>query len=188
MAANFLSLIKGEGLAVQAIKSLVSQNVPGSQILQQVADMGLTIRPNVGTQIINYLVESYLPAGEYIEALDLDSYPQLNKLPFSVTNMLRNFAYTVEINGTDQFDGGQISKNITISSNQLLTKQQAITAAENISAGDTKSGNVVDGEGTIVSITQNNAGLVTDNNPLGASGVYSPIGYAKVRSPATYES
>ncbi|MDR5730668.1 MAG: hypothetical protein RB191_24930 [Terriglobia bacterium] len=158
--ANFLDIIKGEGLAVQLIRSLIDQDIPGSLILKQVRDAGLGIRTQTGYQVINYLRDVVTPSRAYISYLGLNNLPNVNRLPQSLTKQLRNFAYNVQLRGFNNIDGQLTTKNVTISSNLLLTKQEAIDAAVNMAAGDSKSGGVTGSSGKVVSVFQNSAGLV----------------------------
>lgn len=164
--ANFLDLIKGEGPAVELIKSLVDTVSSGAEILRQVRESGLGISNSTGYQVINYLRDTYLPSTSALKNLANDTLPTINSIPKSVTELLRNFSYKVAVTGSDINTGETRKQYIQISSNQLLTKQQALDAASNIVEQSSKSGGITFDEADVESIQQNNAGLTDTNGQL----------------------
>lgn len=162
--ANILSLLPGEWTAFSFISSLAKEDISSSEILARVAANGLTIRQNTGLNIINYLRNNTIPATKYLNSLNMNVLPSIARIPQSITTQLRNFAYTVSINGVSQFTGEQLEKFITVSTNSLLSKQQALDTALTMASNATQSGGLIPDSGSVVSIQQNSAGLIA---PLG---------------------
>lgn len=159
--ANILDLIKGEGLAVMFIKGLAETALSSTEILSQLRANGLGIRTQTGYNVINYFRNTVQPAGQYTKYLNLNSYPTIARLPLSATSQLRNFSYWIKLTGFDKNSGELSSSNIRVSSNNLLTKQQALDIAVAQAAGG-GSGNSLDGaSGQVTDIYQNSSGLVS---------------------------
>lgn len=158
--ANFLDLIKGEGLAVQFIKSVINTDRSASSILQELSDNGIGIRRQTGLQVINYLRNTALPASNYIDNLTLNSLPSIQRLAKSTTKQLRNFAYKVQLTGFDKFSNQLTKRNVTVSTNQLLTKQQALDIATALGESESQSGGITGSSGQVIEVTQNSDGLV----------------------------
>lgn len=175
--ANFLDIIKGEGLAVQLIKSLVNTGIATSQILQQVRDAGLGIRTQTGYQVVNYLKNISNPGQETLQSISALAYPNIKSIPLSLTKLLRNFSYRVKVSGTHQLTGELVDQYIQISSNQLLTKQAALDQANAIvSVGGTKYP-LKDITSDVTEILQNNAGLISIDSPLNEPPSIRTIGF-----------
>lgn len=178
---NILDILKSENPAVQLIQSLVTSTLPASTILQQVRDNGLGIRTQTAYQVINYLRDVTIPSRSYISSVNLNAYPTISRLPLSLTKQLRNFAYEVKLTGFSNLSGQLQDKYITISTNQLLTKQQAIDAATGLAATTTQSGSLNGASGQVTGVTQNIAGLVSSPSALASyqlSGQLGPAGIA----------
>lgn len=158
--ANFLDLIKGEGLAVTFIRSLVNTTASAGSILRELSNAGIGIRRQTGLQVISYLRNTVAPATDYIKFVNLNSYPTISRLPQSLTKQLRNFAYNTVLTGINTLTGELSTRNITVSSNQLLTKQQALDTAAAMAESENQSGGLEGASGSVVSIFQNSAGLV----------------------------
>lgn len=158
--ANFLELIHGEGAAVQIIKSLIETDLPGSKIIEHVRAHGYGIRTQTAYEVIKHLREVVKPAEEYIKHLGLNNLPNIARLPLSVTKQLRNFAYRVELQGFSKATGELDRQSITVSSNQILTKQQAIDAAVSMAENSGASYGVTGASGSVAGVYQNSAGLV----------------------------
>lgn len=123
MAANFLDLISGNGEAVMFIKSLIETSRSANSILSELRVNGLSIATNTGYQIINYLRAQ--PTQAYTQQLSDEALPNIQRIPTSLTQTIRNYAYTYRFEGTSRLTGEKMTRYITISSNDLLTKQQA---------------------------------------------------------------
>lgn len=161
--ANFLDILKGEGPAIQIIRSLVNTPASATSIINTVRQSGYGIRTQTGFNVIAHLREVVAPATDYIKHVNLNAFPTIQRLPLSITKQLRNFAYNVEVTGVNKNTGEIQTKNVTISSNQLLTKQMAVDAAVSIADGSNRSYGVSGGSGQVVSVFQNSAGLVDDD-------------------------
>jgi hypothetical protein len=158
--ADFLDLIKGEGLAVQFIKSLVSTPASAASILTQLRSAGLGIRTQTGYQVINYLRSNVLPSQTYLQNLANNVLPNVGKLSQSVTTQLRNYSYKVTIKGISALSGEPVQQFVTISTNSLLTKQEAMSAVENMVSNAEYYDGIDSPEIEVTDIGVNSAGLV----------------------------
>lgn len=158
--ANFLDLLKGEGETIEFIKKAAETTKSATEILESLKAQGLGIRRQTGLQVISYLRENTIPARSYIASVNLTKLPTISRLPLSLTNQLRNFAYKALLTGVNSLTGEEQTRSITVSSSQLLTKQEALDIATSIADSDSQSGGLNGSTGVIAEITQNNAGLV----------------------------
>ena len=150
----------GEGQALAYIIEGVEKGL-GLEEIKSALDLGgIFTRANIVEQVYGYLQNAVLPAKQYVKQLQLNNLPNIARIPLSLTPQIRNFAYTVLVQGISASTGEIIERQITISTNQLLTKQQAIDLADELSQGETKSGGLESGAGEVTSISQNSAGLV----------------------------
>lgn len=157
---SFLDLIKGEGVAIGFIRSAFEQGLSASETLTALRESGKGLRTQTFYQIYNYYAEQTAPARSYFSNITLNAYPNINRIPESLTKQLRNFAYYTKVTGIDVNTGEIVTKDITVSTNELLTKQQAADLAVAISE---KSGNRYGLEGAsakVTDVTKNQAGLV----------------------------
>lgn len=157
--ANFLDLIKGEGPAVTFIKSLVNTDRSAASILSALRDNGLGIRTQTGYQVINYLRDTFLPSQEYIKSTPADQILNIARIPKSVTKLLRNFSYQLSFTGISRLTGETLTNYLTVSSNQLLTKQQAIDAAYGMLSNAEFYEALDNGELNVDEVIQNNDGI-----------------------------
>lgn len=158
--ANFLDIIKGEGPAIAFIRSLVETAASANEILEKLSLEGIGIRRATGLGVIRYLRETAQPARKYISSLTLNALPNPLRLPKSLTTTLRNFTYVTQLEGFSSKTGQLEQRTINVSSNALLTKQQALDVAEQYATGSFQSGGLDSASGTVTDIFQNQAGLV----------------------------
>lgn len=158
--ASIQDLIDANGEVVMFIKSLINTPASAASILNSLRAGGLGIRTQTGYQLINYLRETLVPASSYIQTLGADKLPNVNKLATSVTNQLRNFAYVVKFTGKNTITGETTDNYITVSTNALLSKQQAIDTATAYAEGSGQSGNFEVDTAEVATVTVNRAGIV----------------------------
>jgi len=167
---NVLGILKGSGSAIQLIKSLMTAGVPAEDVLSQVRAAGYDIIPSTANLAINYLKNAVLPANQLVASLDADVLPNLASIPLSLTKSLRNFSYLVKLTGNSMYGGQLEDRYISVSTNSLLTKEQAIDAAVSMSSQATKSGGLNNSTGEVQSISQNTAGLTDLDSIIPAPG------------------
>lgn len=159
--ANILDLIKGEFSAIQYIESLASTDLSPSEILSTLSNSGIQIRRAAGLTTINYFRGTVIPSSKYVQALNLNSYPTIVRLPLSATKLLRNFSYRVKLTGFLKTTGELVDNFINISTHSLLTKQQAIDAAVEIAGASDSKYSVTGASGKVTDIFQNSGGLIS---------------------------
>jgi hypothetical protein len=158
--AFLFNFLFNEGEALGFIKKGIAEGLGTEEILGALAKGGLSIRPELATNVIEYLGKTILPDLDYIKRLQYFAQPNLARIPIALTKTLRNFSYQVSVQGFTKATGELETHNISISTNTLLTKQQAIDMATELAVGESKSGGLESGAGVVTSITQNPAGLV----------------------------
>lgn len=157
--ANFLDIIKGEGPAIAFIRSAIETAKSATEILEDLSKSGIGIRRQTGLQVIKYLRDEVVPVRKYIDNLGLSKLPTIDRLPKSITTQLRNFAYHTVMEGFSTLTGEKTTRNITVSSNQLLTKEQALDYAVSIAESENQSGGLDGATGRVTDVFQNSGGL-----------------------------
>jgi hypothetical protein len=150
----------GEGRALAFIVKGVEAGMKVAEIAEKLSLGGIITRLGTVEKVAGYLENVILPGKQYIKQLQLNNLPNLLRIPLALTSMKRNFAYEVNVTGFSASTGEIEARTIVVSTNELLTKQQAIDIADELSIGDTKSGGLTGGAGEVTSIMQNPAGLV----------------------------
>lgn len=157
--STVLGLLQGFGEGVTTLSELLKQGVEYSKALEQINDLGIHMIPQVSDKVFEYTVKSIIPQTKELLELPGHYLPNIASIPSALTKTLRNFSYLVQIEGESQFGGQVEQRYISISTNSLLTKDQAIDAALSISGSDTKSGGINGNSGEVHAISQNAAGL-----------------------------
>lgn len=167
---NILGILKGSGPAIQFIKSLMLSGVPADDVLAKVRASGYDIIPSTANLVINYLSRSVIPANLTLQNLPVDVLPTISSIPLSLTKTLRNFSYLVKVTGESAFGGPDIEQYVTVSTNSLLTQEQAIDVATGIVEGGSRYPSVNNASGEVQSISQNAGGLLNLDSILPAPG------------------
>lgn len=150
----------GEGQALGYIKKGLDLGKTTSEIIESLNVAGQLIRPDLATKVIEYLGTTILPDVKYIKQLQNFAQPNITRIPIAATKLLRNFSYSLTAQGINKATGEIVSQNISISTNTLLSKQQAMDMAADLAIGETKSGGLESAAVSVNGITQNPAGLV----------------------------
>jgi len=158
---NFLDLIKGEGQVIGYIKEAIEAGKKATETLESLRASGLGIRSQTFYQVYNYFTGPVAEAKSYISNVNLNSLPSIARLPLSATKQLRNFSYHAQVEVVDSFTGEKSTKHLTVSTNNLLTKQQAIDEIANRVEGNEGGRYPYDFSGAqITDVFANSAGLV----------------------------
>jgi len=96
----------------------------------------------------------------YIQYIGLNNFPTIGRLPMSVTKTLRNFAYLISYDNPGALSEKDKILYVGVSSNTLLTKQQAIDAAQSRLESESSRTEGDIGTMRVDSITQNVGGLI----------------------------
>lgn len=159
--AGLFDFLYGEGQALAFISKGVALGQSLEEVSTELAKGGLLITAPKVEQVYNYLNNVVLPSQQYVKQLQLNAQPNLIRLPLSLTPTLRNFSYHLQLDGVDIHTGVQVTKYMTISTNTLLSKQQAIDIGGELATDDTESGGLVAANISVIHISQNSAGLVS---------------------------
>jgi hypothetical protein len=150
----------GEGEAVSFIKAFIAGGAEPPEILAALDNLGLTIRKELAQNVIDYLGKTILPDTQYIKQLQNYALPNITRIPVNVSRQARNFNYNVTFTGFKTGAQNISTSGVTVSTNVLLTKQQAMDIAASMVEGQFKSGDFETASPVSVTITQNPAGLV----------------------------
>jgi len=161
MARTIFDLLPGEGLLVGLTKQLSKDpSLSGRSILRSLRLRGLGIRTATFYQLLSYFRNEQTTGASYVADLGLSEQPIAERLARSLTNTLRNYTYQIEVFGRDEETGQPSIRNLTISTNRLLSKQQAIQAAGKmwvLDPNENYQGQTFEGA-TVVSILRNSGG------------------------------
>lgn len=149
---------------VAAIKSGISAGETGASILKTLQDSGAGLRSQTFYSAFNYIQGQLLGPERYVQSLKPSSKPIIGLLPKSLTSQLRNLSYRVSFNQSMTNDKGQPTEFITISTNELLTPQEAIDAAMPFAQKYSDNLDPEGLEGTVTQITLNNGTLYESNS------------------------
>lgn len=126
MAFNLLDFIKGEGAVVSFIRSAVETGKKATETLNAFREAAGKIRTEVFYKTFNYFAGPVAAARNYISNIGLNNLPNIERLPESLTKTLKNFSYELKVEVISNETGEAETRALNISSNTLLTKQQAI--------------------------------------------------------------
>lgn len=164
--STILGILKGSGPALQLVRSLLKTGTPASDVLDQVRAAGYNVIPQTLNQAIDYLTQVVTPADLALSSLGDSVLPNLASIPLTLTKTLRNFSYRVKVTGRSQFTNQLQDQYISISTNSLLTKEQAVDAAQSMVLGSANYGGMLGASGEVESIAQNSSGLVNTDTIL----------------------
>jgi hypothetical protein len=152
--------LKGEGQAIVYIKSAIQHEIPVETLIETLQMKGLKIRESLTRQVYDYLGTTIRSDTQYIKFLQLNALPNVARIPVALTQTLRNYSYQGVAQGFLRGTNIIVSKPLSISTNVLLTKQEAADLIAEIATGP---GADYDLESAVVDITgifQNPMGLV----------------------------
>lgn len=154
-------LLKGEGAAIPFIVRGVGEGMSSEDILNDLDQGGIFIRPEIAGKMIDYLQGAVLTGDAYTKQLQMNSLPNVLRLPLTLTDRVKNFFYFTQVEGFNRSTGALEKRDITIASDTLLTKQQALDKASEYAMGVEDSGGLTGAAGKVLSIKQNSAGITT---------------------------
>jgi len=68
--------------------------------------------------------------GQNLRFLNLGARPNVSTLPEALTTIRRKYSFTVELRGQSLSDGSSVVRNVTVSSDKLLTRGEAEDIAQ----------------------------------------------------------
>lgn len=161
MAFSLLDFIKGEGAAVSFIRSAVEAGKAASETLEALRNAGLGIRTQTFYQVVNYFKGPVETARNYVSYLGLQNLPNIARLPKTLTNIAKNFTYELKVEVISSETGEKTTRTINVSSNTLLSKQEAIDTIAGIIEENPNNRYSFEFSGAqVTNIFQNAGGLV----------------------------
>lgn len=175
--STVLGLLHGFKEGATLLQEFLKQGIEYSEALSRINELGVSLIPEVSDKVFEYTVKSVIPQTKEILELPGHYLPNIASIPSSLTKLLRNFSYQVKLRGESQYGGQLEDRYISISSNKLLTKNEALEAAFGLAQENTKSGGINGATGEITSISQNAAGLTNVESIIPTSTFTSTLGF-----------
>jgi hypothetical protein len=114
-----------DGLSATAINNVIRDG------------MGQGIRRQTLLEIMR-AVKGVEQTSSQLRFLAPDSMPNPSRLSVAITTIRRRYAFTVEIRGALVADGSPIKRNVTVSTDRLLTRSQIEDLAQSMVEDDSK--------------------------------------------------
>lgn len=160
MPFNLLDLIKGEGAVVSFVRSAVETGKAATETLESLRALGMGIRTESFYKVYNYFAGPVTQTRNYISNIGLQNLPNIARLPPSLTKLPKNFYYELKIEVVSSETGEKKNVNLNISTNTLLSKQQAIDEiADRIDTNPNGRYPYTFSGAQVVNIFQNSAGV-----------------------------
>ena len=135
-ASAFIDILSVDArTALPYIESLTAQGIGANEVLRQVTAAGFKIQRSLGLQAVR-MAKGIELSRDYLSSLKLNVQPNPARFPTALTEIRRNYSYSVRITGFDTYTGQTGSRYVTVSTNSVLTKQQALDMAEGILLAD----------------------------------------------------
>lgn len=132
------TLTKGGRAAFPFIQALANGDLSSSQIAKQVKEAGFSVRNQSIYDIVAALRDNQSSA-QYLRSLSNHEIPNPAKFGTAVTELLRNYSYKVTVRGRNPDTGESQNRQITVSTNSPLSKDQVLAMASTITSSGTGS-------------------------------------------------
>lgn len=151
---------KLSSIVLGAIERGVKAGQSGESILTGLKEIGEGIRRADFYAAVNAVKGLETTSRPYISSLTMNAYPNISRIPKSLTKMLANFSYKVELTGFDKATGELKTTYVNVITQRVLTKQQAIDQAVNYTETNSERYPIEGASGKVVDVFQNAAGLI----------------------------
>lgn len=154
MAFSLVAELYGlEGAQYNALSSMSKGSLSANAILDQLKGLGLGINRSNGLKAIKAFKESYGLAG-LPAAINSAGTINFNNVPFAVSNQRMDYAYWLQLTGTDRVTQQLRTINYKLSTNiEYETTQEAVDAAIEEIEEDGSAYGLDDIEGNVTHIT-----------------------------------
>jgi len=125
MAEPFLNQLSDSArFAYPFIQSGVRQGLSANAIGKALTAQGAGVRRSELLSLVRREADIWTH-GQNLRYLNLNSRPNIDTLPEALTTIRRQFSYVVELRGQSLSDGSAVIRNVTVSSDKLLTRGEA---------------------------------------------------------------
>lgn len=160
MARSILDLISQGGPVISFIREALSLGgLTPTGILRELRASGLSIATQTFYQVVSYLKRQPGGGGSYLNQLGGDELPDPRQLNLTQSDRDTNYTILIQVTGTDPDTGELDTQYVTVISNRLLSKNQAIGVAGQMFAQNEERYSVSFGAAVVVDYRQNRAGL-----------------------------
>lgn len=128
-------LSASERTALPFLRELAETDLSANAILSRLKENGLGIRRSNGLSIISQL-RNVISTRPYVANVGVNKQLTIDNLPTALTDIRRNFSYEIRIDGRLDATGEKASTYVTVTSDELLTKQEALDIAADYSDTD----------------------------------------------------
>lgn len=163
MAFDPIAYVLAGGPIVSFIREASAiTNLTPTAILRQLRASGLSIGTQAFYQVARYIRSEMRTGQAYVKNLEDDTLPDPSRLPRTATDRATNYVYTIQFTGKS-FETGELdTQYVTLVSNRLLTKNQAISTVYDVyqPLQGVSTESISWDIGTVTNIQQNRAGLI----------------------------
>jgi hypothetical protein len=162
--ASLFDLLPTEQKIIGIVRESVALDVAIEDILTKVAESVTTVPTEKIQRIVDYFTTTVPQANQYLLSLPRTALPDPNQLAPNLTTQRRNFSYVVQVNGYIPGTSIPTKQFVTVSTNSLLSRQQAAQLGFSRTTVQSKYEEIIPVNADVVSATVSNQGIV--GNPL----------------------
>lgn len=115
--------------ALPFIEAAVARGVSSTALQSDLAAAGMGVRRQDLLQAMR-VTRGQDATANRLQNIRRNLLPDPRRIPLAQTDIRRNFSFTVRVDGTDPFTGERISKDITISSDTVLSRDDIAELVE----------------------------------------------------------
>jgi len=128
MASILSRLNSAQRQAYTFFQGGVTRGWSANETLRRYADIQGSIRRSAGLDLFRY-ISGTEKAGQVISHIRKDYYPALTSIPYSRTDIRKNYSYNVRLDLYSEESGERFSKNITVTSDKNMRIKDIESAA-----------------------------------------------------------
>lgn len=130
MALDWNSLSSAEHVFAAFVEPFIEDGVSSNEMIRQAQAAGLSIRRTNALDLIRQ-IKDITSTKDYVSSLNYNDLPNPNRLAKSVFSLSKQYSYTVQVNGYNNITSELDSQHISVTSDKLISKQDAIDTAMN---------------------------------------------------------
>lgn len=151
--ATILERLGLTGVQYNSLKKLSETELSANAIINTLKGTGAAVNRQNGLAAIREL-RGVIDTRPYVKSVNYNAQLNPDRLPYALTRQLRQYSYRAELTVLDQDTGETHIVVRNLSSTELLTKQQALDALEDMIFADTSTSGVEYIDAAITEVTQ----------------------------------
>ena len=140
--------------AVPYIEHWASLGLGSNEIIRRSQSLGFKMQRQAALRVIKQ-IKNITQARGYIARVGNDRPLDPGRIPFSLTPIRRNYSYKVRITGEHTMSGERMTRYVTVTSDELLTKAGAVGIAESYLEEDATTYGLTNYSSVLVGIIKN---------------------------------